>query len=586
MGFSSETPSTGGGGGGNAFGIIQADTGTSPTADSPNDILTLTNTDGLVTINGNATTDTIEIDLATGTARNVLGRNASGVVYDIGGWAIDSVSGGPNIQVTATPAGETGGQPGASFSLNVEPTANSPDLIYNVHQVVCTPDSASSGFDLGTNGSAINLNNWYINAQGTGNLGGLAMVSQFAQVGNGTDPIEVKGLSYAYGFGDIEPNVTMSGPLQGYGFQPNVSSASIWTSTSYQNAFYDFANIQASVGPYQSFVASPTIFNIKNNTNYAGVNIAPTITSFSGNAGFNGISISPTIGTAGTNGVFGVTIQPSVGSAGAGSMTGLYINMNNVLNGSNVKAMDIVGDVSINGALSFTGALSIGQLTAFYATNPVSSPSNPTTLHGLVTSMTALNGVTTANCDTIGVNTAMLITLEDNSVCTSGALQLGFAALALPCVVETKTGSTLDYMSAAVYAINLSGTSTGGTIDNINICRSVPIPNGITTVNNSRGFYYHEPFGGIATTSWGFYNEADNENFLKQSLKIGGTVGTTDVVSNTSVGLELESTTRAIRVSIMTTTQKNALTALSGMIVFDSTLNQLCYYDGTSWIAV
>jgi hypothetical protein len=33
----------------------------------------------------------------------------------------------------------------------------------------------------------------------------------------------------------------------------------------------------------------------------------------------------------------------------------------------------------------------------------------------------------------------------------------------------------------------------------------------------------------------------------------------------------------------VTTTQKNALSAVSGQIVFDTTLGKLCVYNGTAW---
>ena len=33
----------------------------------------------------------------------------------------------------------------------------------------------------------------------------------------------------------------------------------------------------------------------------------------------------------------------------------------------------------------------------------------------------------------------------------------------------------------------------------------------------------------------------------------------------------------------VTTTQKNALSAVSGQIVFDTTLGKLCVYSGTAW---
>jgi len=250
------------------------------------------------------------------------------------------------------------------------------------------------------------------------------------------------------------------------------------------------------------------------------MNINPTIDAFTGNAGFTGIGIGGILDGFNTGTFTGINIDPGI-TGDADNATGIRINMGGIT-GSNIRAMDIIGDVSITGSLTFSGALSIGQLNAFYGSNPIDGGGNPQGLHGLTSGMTALDSVTTANADAIGVNTAMLVTLEDNSVTTSGPFQLGFTALALPCVVETHTGATLDYMSGVTAAINLVGSSTGGTIDELRIMRSVPIPNGITTINKSFGYFYHEPFGGVATDAWGIYILDAQKNYLESPLKIGG----------------------------------------------------------------
>jgi hypothetical protein len=223
---------------------------------------------------------------------------------------------------------------------------------------------------------------------------------------------------------------------------------------------------------------------------------------------------------------------------GLDSATGIAIDMTNISTAGTKFAINTIGDnyfdgdVTITGALTFGGALSIGQLNAFYATNPVDGGGNPLTLHGMVTGMTGLTGITTANADAIGVNTAMLITNQTNSINTSGPFQLGWTALALPCVVETHTGSTLDYMSGATYALNLAGTSTGGTIDHVRLCRSVVIPNGITTITNSYGFFYHEPFGGVSSRNFGIYMEDAAYNWVESGMKIGGTAGSSDTTAH------------------------------------------------------
>lgn len=56
----------GGGGGGNAFGIMQTPFGTSPVADAPSDTLTFTSSDGSVIITGDALTDSINLTVASG----------------------------------------------------------------------------------------------------------------------------------------------------------------------------------------------------------------------------------------------------------------------------------------------------------------------------------------------------------------------------------------------------------------------------------------------------------------------------------------------------------------------------------------
>jgi len=47
--------------------------------------------------------------------------------------------------------------------------------------------------------------------------------------------------------------------------------------------------------------------------------------------------------------------------------------------------------------------------------------------------------------------------------------------------------------------------------------------------------------------------------------------------------LELNSTSRGLLFPRMTTAQKNAITAVAGLVVYDTTLNKLCMYNGAAW---
>ena len=54
---------------------------------------------------------------------------------------------------------------------------------------------------------------------------------------------------------------------------------------------------------------------------------------------------------------------------------------------------------------------------------------------------------------------------------------------------------------------------------------------------------------------------------------------------NSSALLDISSSTKGFLPPRMTTTQKNAIaTPAAGLQVYDTTLNQMSYYNGTTWV--
>jgi hypothetical protein len=72
--------------------------------------------------------------------------------------------------------------------------------------------------------------------------------------------------------------------------------------------------------------------------------------------------------------------------------------------------------------------------------------------------------------------------------------------------------------------------------------------------------------------------EGTADNYLAGSLGIG------TASPNASAILDVQSTTKGVRMPNMTTTQKNAISSpAAGLMVFDTTLSKLCVYSGAAW---
>jgi hypothetical protein len=74
---------------------------------------------------------------------------------------------------------------------------------------------------------------------------------------------------------------------------------------------------------------------------------------------------------------------------------------------------------------------------------------------------------------------------------------------------------------------------------------------------------------------------ADNNSWFN-----GGNVGIGTASPATSSILELSTTTGALLLTRMTTTQRDALTAVNGMIIYNITNNVIEGYENGSWVNI
>lgn len=495
------------------------------------------------------------------------------------GILLDTDVNGFNHYSSLIPDGQSAGIAWNRHNADFRPAQNSPNESWNVTSNYINVDPDSTGFQIGTGGNFLTFLNLFINHGGTSNIGNVSYLRTGAEIGNGVDAIDFGGLSLFTGYASINDNVNIIGGLQGYGFQINIDANA--TINQYTNAFYDNANYTAipeQGAGYSSFTAQPNLTAIPNNSNYTGLDIRPNIDQFIGNASFNAIAIAPQLGTFDSGNFNAIMINPIIDDID--NAIGLYVDMNSVSASNSKWAAFFEGDVNITGSLSFGGALSIGRLNAFGELEVTDGGGNPTSVNGLISQITAPANTTIANIDTIGINTAALMQINENAVLTSGAFGLGLSALAIPAVIETHTGSSVDFVTAAAYALNLSSTSTGGTIDHVALTRALIIPNGITTINSLYGFHFELPFGDVSANQWGLYIEDAEQNYIETALKVGGS----DTATNSSVGIEIGSTTKSFLNARMSTVERDALTPVDGMQVYNTTTSKLEVYSSGNWV--
>ena len=62
-------------------------------------------------------------------------------------------------------------------------------------------------------------------------------------------------------------------------------------------------------------------------------------------------------------------------------------------------------------------------------------------------------------------------------------------------------------------------------------------------------------------------------------------IGIGTATPNTSAKLDISSTTGALLIPRMTTTQRNALTATDGMIIYNTTTTAFNFYEDGAWVS-
>jgi hypothetical protein len=325
-------------------------------------------------------------------------------------------------------------------------------------------------------------------------------------------------------------------------------------------------------------------------------------TSFDGSQGTAGQVLTsagtgntPTWTTPTTGTVTSVTgTAPVVSSGGntpAISMAAATGSVNGYLTSTDWTTFN--GKYSVGGALGTPSSGTVTNLTGTASIN----------INGTVGATTANTGVfTTATANSFIPN---LSTVPTNGMYLPAANTVGFATNSSEKVRVDSTGNVgIGLTSPSSYGI----LATAGNINNLATALGTADAATVSILNNNVG-----GLGVRASLSMniasigksviaGYYAAFNGSNDIGTGLQFGtqtnaaggtvermrinqlGNVGIGTTTPSASAILDVQSTTKGVRMPNMTTTQKNAIASpAAGLMVFDTTLSKLCVYSGIAW---
>jgi hypothetical protein len=301
------------------------------------------------------------------------------------------------------------------------------------------------------------------------------------------------------------------------------------------------------------------------------------------------LSATNTLGFA-TNGTLDMVLDTN-GALGIGStsLTGFSLLVGkNLTGGTSVRGISQEGFVQSDATIAVygirnvtrtaTASFTISDYQHFLAVQAtLGAGSAITNQYGFVADSTLISGVNNfgfyGNISAAANRWNLYMNGTANNY-MAGSLGIGTTSItAKLSIAGTSTGSS---QIAATFA-NL-GTTAGSTV-RINFLSGED-----GTVGRTRAVI--EAYSSVANDG-GLSFQTRSAGSLADNMRLTGTgqLGVGVLAPNASARLQVDSTTQGFLPPRMTTTQKLAIgTPAAGLMVYDTTLNQMSYYNGTLWI--
>lgn len=507
----------------------------------------------------------------TGGVGRLAYYDLSGDLSSVASWGFENDYEGLTYGRTTEPV-DDGGHNIVNVYMGFDPQIPSPTDNWRWMNVFLEFDVNNTGNPQGTNGDAATVISTYVKNVNTGQIGRVTHINFANEFGNGTDPLTIDGINMIVGTAQIRSGVEIDGSLNGYHFSPNMESGS--TITGGVQAFSDFSTI-TSVQGYISFSSNPNIAELQDASAYEGFRSAPNITSLLG--GYFGLGVFANIDSLGPNASFqGVNVNPTIDDANDKYVAAININLDQVAGTTSLYSINAIGGIAAFNGKAFQ---CFSELDT--SVDAIPFPFGLNQLGGTFT--IAAGSPITGGAFGILNNLGVAVVAEDDMPPDGTGLGLGLFMNGSLTQLGVSPGKTVDSLSFMGAGASVPATYGGGTITTVNMFRALGVINqgDSITIDEMRGFYVDTVLSSLATDAWGFrVDDVNAENHFEKSICIGTA---SKKVSNADIALEIGSKKQLV-LAVMTTTERDAMTAVTGALIFNSTLGALQYFDGSVWV--
>lgn len=245
------------------------------------------------------------------------------------------------------------------------------------------------------------------------------------------------------------------------------------------------------------------------------------------------------------------------------------------------------GGVSVGGSGTVTSVTGSTPIVSSGGTTPaISIPVATTSVNGYLSSTdwTTFNNKGSGTVTSVAASVPTFLSVSGSPITTSGTLAVTLSGTALPVAnggtgVTTSTGSGNAVLSISpVFTTPNIGSATGSISGNAaTVTTNANLTGHITSVGNAAvlGSFTSAQLGAALTDETG-----TGVNVFATSP----TLVTPILGSASATALTFSSTTvSGLTINKLTTAQRQALTPVSGDVVYDTTIGTTCTYTGTFW---